>query len=129
MPSQSENPIARGAQAPRPIGAVKLLAAGGILAALGAASCCVVPFALFVLGVGGAWVGNLTALAPFQPIFVAAAAGCLGLGFFLVYRKPKAACAADLYCARPGSSRNAKAILWLAAALFVIALAFPRLAV
>jgi hypothetical protein len=33
----------------------KLLAAGGILAALRAASCCVVPFTLFMLGVSGAW--------------------------------------------------------------------------
>jgi mercuric ion transport protein len=44
------------------------LAAGGILAALGASSCCVLPFALFTLGVSGAWISNLTALAPYQPI-------------------------------------------------------------
>src|SRR5258708_24664719 len=55
----------------------KLLAAGGILAALGAASCCVIPFALFMLGVSGAWIGNLTALEPYQPIFAIIAAGCL----------------------------------------------------
>ena len=48
-----------------------LLSVGGILAALGAASCCVIPFALFLAGVSGAWIGNLTALEPYQPIFAA----------------------------------------------------------
>ena len=35
----------------------RLLAVGGILGALGAASCCVIPFALFLAGVSGAWIG------------------------------------------------------------------------
>ena len=70
----------------------RLAAAGGILAALGAASCCVVPFALFTLGVSGAWIGNLTALEPYQPVFAAIAVACLGYGFYLVYRRPKVAC-------------------------------------
>jgi mercuric ion transport protein len=106
----------------------RLLAAGGILAALGAASCCVIPFVLFVVGVSGAWIGNLTALEPYQPIFAAAALGCLGLGFYFVYRTPKAACADDSYCAKPVSNRAAKVGLWAAAALLVVALAFPHLA-
>ena len=106
----------------------KLLAAGGILAALGAASCCVVPFALFMLGVSGAWIGNLTALEPYQPIFAIIAVGCLGYGFYLVYRKPKVACAEGSYCAKPSSSRTAKAGLWIAMVLVVIALGFPKIA-
>jgi mercuric ion transport protein len=53
------------------------------LAALGAASCCVIPFALFVLGVSGAWIGNLTALEPYQPIFVALAVAFIGCGTHL----------------------------------------------
>jgi mercuric ion transport protein len=51
--------------------AQKLAAAGGILAAIAASSCCIVPLLLFGLGVSGAWIGNLTRLAPYQPIFVA----------------------------------------------------------
>jgi len=69
------------------------LAVGGVLAALGASSCCVLPLALFTLGVSGAWIGNLTALAPYQPLFVAAAALLVGLWFRQVYRKPVVACA------------------------------------
>ena len=101
---------------------------GGILAALGAASCCVIPFALFLAGVSGAWIGNLTALEPYQPIFAAIAVGFIGYGAYLVYWKPKAACAEGSYCARPASSRLARIGLWSAGALVIIAVGFPYLA-
>ncbi len=106
----------------------KLTAVGGIAAALGAASCCVVPFTLFMLGVSGAWIGNLTALEPYQPIFAAVALGFIGYGAYLVYWKPKTACADGSYCARPVSSRMAKIGLWTAGALVVIAVGFPYVA-
>ena len=44
-----------------------LLAASGMLAALAASSCCILPLALFSIGVSGAWIGNFTRLAPYQP--------------------------------------------------------------
>ncbi len=109
-------------------GRQRVVAVGGILAALGAASCCVVPFALFTLGISGAWIGNLTALEPYQPVFAAIAAACLGYGFYLVYRRPKIACAEGSYCASPSSSRLAKIGLWTALVLVVIAVGFPRIA-
>ena len=105
-----------------------LVSVGGILAALGAASCCVVPFALFTLGISGAWISNLTALEPYQPLFAAVTFGFLGYGFYLVYRKPKVACAEDSYCDKPSSGRTAKIGLWTATVLVVIALGFPKLA-
>jgi mercuric ion transport protein len=105
-----------------------LMATGGLLAAFAAASCCVVPFAMFLLGVSGAWISNLTALEPYQPIFAAIAFGFLGCGFYLVYRKPRFACAEGSYCAAPTSRRTAKIGLWSAAILIVIALGFPKLA-
>jgi mercuric ion transport protein len=106
------------------------LAAGGVLAALGAASCCVLPFALFALGVSGAWIGNLTALEPYQPIFAGLGATLIGYGFYLVYRKPQrsSACADGAYCVQPRSARIAKAGLWLAVVLFAVAVGFPRFA-
>ena len=103
-----------------------LLAAVGLLAALGASSCCLLPLGLFLVGVSGAWIGNLTALAPYQPVFVAVALACLAGGFFALYRKSRAAaCAEGSYCARPASDRIAKVALWSAAALVAAALAFP----
>lgn len=105
-----------------------LMSLGGILAALGAGACCVVPFALFTFGISGAWISNLTALAPYQPIFAAVTLGFLGSGFYLVYRKPKVACAEGSYCAKPNSGRIAKIGLWTATVLVIIALGFPKLA-
>lgn len=110
-------------------GVPRLLAAGGILAALGAASCCVIPFALFMLGISGAWIGNLTTLEPYQPIFAVVAFGFIGYGAYLIYWRPKAACADGSYCAHPASSRLAKVGLWTAGTLVVIAIGFPKLVV
>jgi mercuric ion transport protein len=69
-----------------------ILATGSVLGALAASSCCIVPLVLFALGVGGAWIGNLTAFAPYQPLFVTFTLGFLGAGFYLLYRRPKAVC-------------------------------------
>lgn len=103
-------------------------AAGGLLGAVAAASCCILPLALFSLGIGGAWIGNLTALTPYQPVFVVISLGFLGYGYWLVYRRPKAACDAAAACARPMPNRIVKLVLWLATLLVVAAIAFPYLA-
>ena len=102
-----------------------LVAAGGVLGALAASSCCIVPVVLFSLGATGAWIGNLTALAPYQPVFVTVTAGFLGTGFYMVYRRPKAASADGAPCARPLRARIVKAALWSSVALTAAALAFP----
>lgn len=115
-------------EAVRPITKAGLVAAGGILAALGAAACCVVPFALFMAGIGGAWISNLTALHSYQPIFGTVTAGFLGYGFYLVYRKPRVACAEGSYCAKPTSNRIAKIGLWMATVVVIVAFGFPKLA-
>jgi hypothetical protein len=60
--------------------ATRLLSLGGILAAIGAASCCVISSLLFALGVSGAWIGDLTALEPYQPIFAALSLAFIGWG-------------------------------------------------
>ena len=104
-----------------------LLATGGLLGALAASSCCILPLALFSLGVGGAWIGRLSALAPYQPIFIAITIMLLGYGYWLVYRKPKAACAEGVACARPLPNRIVKLGLWIATGLVLLALAWPYL--
>src|SRR6516165_4411988 len=40
-----------------------LMAVGGLLGALVASSCCLLPLVLFGVGVSGGWIGNLTQLA------------------------------------------------------------------
>ena len=41
-----------------------------IVAGLGASACCIGPLLLLSLGIGGAWVGNLTAMEPYSGYFV-----------------------------------------------------------
>ncbi len=109
-------------------GRQRLVALGGILGALAASSCCVVPLLLFSLGVGGAWGGNLTALAPYKPLFVAATTGVLGYGFYLVYWKPRRACANGAACATLVPSRLVRTALWIATVLVAAAFAFDYVA-
>jgi mercuric ion transport protein len=86
--------------------AQKLAAAGGILAAIAASSCCIVPLLLFSLGVSGAWIGNLTRLAPYQPIFVAVTLSFLSFGYWLVWRARRTVCAEGASCSRPLPRRS-----------------------
>jgi len=72
---------------------------------------------LFSLGISGAWIGNLTALAPYQPYFIVATLACLGYGYWLVYRRKTIACAEGAACARPLPSHIVKAGLVLATIL------------
>lgn len=105
-----------------------LMAAGGVLGALAAASCCILPVALFSLGVSGAWIANFTQLAPYQPYFLAATLLFLGTGYWLVHRASRRACAEGDACARPLPNRLVKAALIVATLLVVAAIGFDLLA-
>jgi mercuric ion transport protein len=105
-----------------------LVAAGGLLGALAASSCCILPLALFGLGVSGAWIGNFTRLAPYQPFFIAATLAFLGYGYWLVYRSSARACADGEACARQLPNRMVKAGLVLATILVLAALGLDFIA-
>ena len=102
----------------------KLVATGGILGALAASTCCIVPLALFSLGISGAWIGQLAALEPYKPIFIAVTLAFLGYGYWLVYRKPKT-CAEGDACARPLPNRLIKGALWIATFMIALAILWP----
>jgi mercuric ion transport protein len=106
----------------------KLMAAGGLLGALAASSCCILPLVLFGLGVSGAWIGNFTQLAPYQPYFIAATIACLGYGYWLIYRASKVVCADGEACARPMPNRLVRLGLILSTVLVVAAIGFDLLA-
>ena len=105
----------------------KLIATGGILGALAASTCCIIPLVLFSLGISGAWIGQLTAFEPYKPFFIAMTVGFLGYGYWLVYRKPKVVCAEGETCARPSPNRLVKAALWFATALVILVFAWPTI--
>ncbi len=97
------------------------LAAGGLTGAILASSCCIVPFVLLSLGVGGAWIGNLAALEPWKPYFIAVSVIFLGLGFWHTYWRKPPMCKDGSYCARPSASSISKSALWLAAIIVALA--------
>lgn len=105
-----------------------VMTVGGLLGALAASACCILPLVLFGLGVSGAWIGNFTQLAPYQPYFIAATLACLACGYWLVYRSSKVACADDAACARPLPNRLVKSGLIVATILVVAALGVDFLA-
>lgn len=92
----------------------RMLAGSGLAASLLSMSCCILPLILVSIGVGGAWMGNLTALSPYQPYFLGIAAIIIGFGFWRAYRRP-AACAPGSLCELPATGRVTKALLWLGA--------------
>jgi mercuric ion transport protein len=106
----------------------RLMAAGGLVGALAASSWCILPLVRFSLGVSGAWIGNFTRLAPYQPYFIAVTIVCLGYGYWLVYRSTKPACADGDACARAPPDRLVKTGLIVASLLAVAALEFDFLA-
>lgn len=106
----------------------ELVAAGGMLGALAASSCCILPLVLFSLGVSGAWISNFTRLAPYQPYFIAATLLSLGSGYWLAYRSGTRGCAEGEACARPLPNRIVKATLILATILVAAALGLDAIA-
>lgn len=99
------------------------LAISGV-AALLASTCCLGPLVLMTLGVSGAWIGNLTALEPYRPWFLAAALIALSLAWRRVFR-PEHSCAPGEFCAAPRVRRGYKAFFWIVAMLVIVAIGFP----
>jgi mercuric ion transport protein len=94
------------------------------LAAIFASACCLGPLVLITLGFSGAWIGNLTALEPYRPIFIAVALVAMFFAWRRIFR-PLQACKPGEVCAVPQVRTTYKLIFWMVAAPVVVALAFP----
>lgn len=110
---------------------VRLNGSGSMLGAacstVGASLCCVVPLVLLALGIGGSWIGSLTAMEPYQPFFIALTLLFLGLAFRRLYVAPQS-CAEGAACAETGALRRQRLVFWIVTALLLGVLAFPWLA-
>ena len=96
----------------------------GVLAAIGASVCCVGPLVLLALGIGGAWVGSLTAFEPYRPLFIGLTLLFLGLGFRKLYLVPQV-CAPGTACADPQTVKRQRLIFWSVAVLLIGLLGVP----
>lgn len=101
------------------------LLAGG-LAALLASTCCLGPLVLVMVGVSGAWIGNLTALEPYRPLFLGAALVAMFLAYRRIFR-PAQQCQPGEVCAMPQVRRGYRLMFWVVAAMLLIAFSFPYL--
>ena len=111
---------------PAPSSGRGALLAGGA-AALLASTCCLGPLVLLALGVSGAWIGNLTALEPYRPLFNGVALIALFFAGRQIWR-PALTCAPGEVCAIPQVRRGYRWAFGVVAALVLVALVFPYLA-
>ena len=86
--------------------------AAGVVAALGASSCCVVPLLLVSVGAGGAWVAQLRELERFFPVFIAVAVAAFGFASYRLYFRP-AQCGPETACASPDVLRRQRIGFWI----------------
>ncbi|MGH7206794.1 MAG: mercuric transporter MerT family protein [Nitrospiraceae bacterium] len=99
-------------------------AAGGLVAAVLASVCCIGPLVFAALGVGigatgflASTAGVLKALLPYRPLLIGLTAGCLGVSFYLAYRKPRAVGAACEACVPVLGFQRGRLLLWIVAGL------------
>ena len=105
-----------------------LLAAGGLAAAFGAASCCALPLLLGSLGLGTAWLFTVAWFAaPHRLALLAVAVICLTAGGgVLLWRRRRvaAACAPGAACGSPVITGLVTCVLSLGAVLVVLGFMF-----
>lgn len=99
------------------------LALGGFAAIL-ASACCLGPLVLVTLGFSGAWIGNLTVLEPYRPLFIGGALLAMFFAWRRIYRS-KDQCQPGEVCAVPQVRASYKILFWIVAVLIVAAIAFP----
>lgn len=99
----------------------------GVIAAIGASVCCVGPLILLALGISGAWVGNLTAMEPYRPLFIGLTLLFLWLAFRKLYLVPPT-CELGTPCADPRTIKRQRLTFWIVTVLLIGLLAVPSLA-
>lgn len=102
------------------------LLAVAVTSSLIASTCCVIPLALVLLGITGAWMVHLNALKPWVPFFTAMAVAALAGSGYLLFRPLTRCEVPEDTC---GDSRRVGRRIYLASALFVSGLLlFPLVA-
>lgn len=99
------------------------LAAGGVAAIL-ASTCCLGPLVLVALGFSGAWIGNLTALEPYRPLFIGSALLALFFAGRRIFRAARV-CQPGEACVVSRARLTYKVLFWIVFALVLVAVAFP----
>ena len=110
--------------AEQPINTSKLTIAGGLLAGIGASACCVGPFLLLSLGIGGSWIGNLTAMTAYRPYLAVLTLVFLALAFRKLYLVPQS-CAVGTTRKLPYPLKKQRIIFWSVSIFILVMITFP----
>jgi len=97
---------------------------GSIITGIAASTCCLGPFILLTLGVSGSWIGNLSAMEPYRPIFIGITLLFLGLTYRKLFLIPQA-CDVDKPCAQPANLRKQRIIFWIVSVFVLVVMTFP----
>jgi len=96
----------------------------GLITGVSASACCAGPLILLTLGISGSWIGNLSKLEPYRPIFIGLALIFIALAFRKLYLLPKA-CTVDAPCATTAGERHQRIIFWIVSVIVLASIAFP----
>jgi len=94
------------------------------LAAIGASACCIGPLLLLSLGIGGAWMSNLTAMEPYSPYLTGITVFILAVVFRKLYLVPQN-CEEGSSCSNPKVLRNQRILFWVVSAILIAMVTFP----
>ncbi len=101
----------------------KLTFTGIFVSAILAISCCIGPAVFLLTGASISFLGSLSFLAPFKPVFITVGAIFLGIAFWTTFiKKKKCACPADHKKARLAQIITVSGLL-----LFIISLFFTQI--
>ncbi len=101
----------------------KLAAAGSVVSGILASACCIVPLVFAFLGVSAAALAQQ--FEPLRPYLLVLTYALLGGAFHLTYKGQAAVCGPGAACEMPRTNRFGKVMLWIAAALVLLATTFP----
>lgn len=96
----------------------------GLIVGLTASACCAGPLILLMLGISGSWIGNLSILEPFRPIFIVLAVGLLFLAYRKIFVQPQS-CSIDTACSTSNGQKTQKILFWATTLIIFLSIAFP----
>lgn len=93
------------------------------LAAIGASACCLGPLLLLSLGISGTWIGSLTSMEPYSPIFSAVTIILIAIVFYHLYiSTPK--CKEGELCSDKSVIRKQRMIFWVVSCILLLVISF-----
>jgi len=96
----------------------------GLIAAIVAAFCCLVPIIILSLGLSSAWVSTLAPLNAYRPLAIIITLVCIGFAYWKLYHS-KSSCQEKTDCATTKARQRSKVLFWCVSIIAVLLLISP----